>query len=208
MTSRVRDAVLPLAPAAVTVIDQLPVVSWSGVVNAPSTSTATSTGAGFGGGLAPAPTGAPSGGSTYSAATVTLVALVVRPCTGIAPFSNVVPSAGCSMTSVGTWMSGAGTVITICWVCSARLPVSGSVASILNWFLPRRSSTSSDHAPVESADVWRGLPATSTVTVPPGIVVPRRRYAVVSSSTSRVATDGWVTASVGGFAKRSTWTVR
>ena len=50
----VGDVVLPDAPVAVTTIDQRPVVSWSGVLNVPSSATGTSTAAGAGGGLAPA----------------------------------------------------------------------------------------------------------------------------------------------------------
>ena len=76
-------------------IDHFPDVSWSGVVNVPSSATGTVTGAGAGGGDAPgAAAGAPSAGPSYVARTETLVAFVVLPWTGIAPFSAVDPSTG------------------------------------------------------------------------------------------------------------------
>src|SRR5262245_3006656 len=155
--------------------DHLPVVSWSGVVNVPSSATGTVTAAGGAGGEAPgAAAGAPSAGPSYVALTETLVAFVVVPWMGIAPFSTVDPSAGWSTVSVGTSMSANGTVMTIWAVSSDCLPVSGSVAQTLNWFLPRRRSTGRLHVPSAPAVVRVGVPETSIVTVPLGIVVPRR----------------------------------
>ena len=117
----------------------------------------------------------------------------------MAPFSSVIPSAGWSTVNKGASIWANGTVMTTWAVWSGCLPVSGSVASILNWFLPRRRSTSTLQAPVESADAWREPPAASTVTVPPGIVVPLRTYEAVPSSTVIVATAGVVTVIVGGL---------
>ena len=45
-------------------------------------------------------------------------------------------------------------------------------------------------------------------TVAPASVVPRRVYEVMESSTSATAFGGWVTAIVGGLAKRRSWTPR
>ena len=56
---------------------------------------------------------------------------------------------------------------------------------------------------------WYGSrPGVAIETVAPGSVVPSSVYRVVDSSTSMTAVAGWVTAIVGGFAKRRTWTPR
>src|SRR5687767_4625696 len=110
VTARVSAVVLPSGLEAVTVIAQRPVVSSNGVVNVPSSATGTVTGAGTAGGAgvaAPAFTGCD--GPEYTALTTTESALVVRPWTGIAPFSNVAPSAGWSTVRVGASMTRNGT---------------------------------------------------------------------------------------------------
>ena len=64
LTWRVSDVELPDAPVAVTVIDQRPVVSWSGALNVPSSATGSSIGVGAdgGGALGVLVGGVPSGG--------------------------------------------------------------------------------------------------------------------------------------------------
>ncbi len=107
---------------------------------------------------------------------MTVLAFAVVPWTGIAPFSNVAPSAGWSTVRVGASTSGNGTVMTTSTGFSTLLPVSGSVALTLNWFRPRRSSTSADHVPLAVAVARTGWsrPATATDTSAPGSDVPRR----------------------------------
>ena len=56
--------------------------------------------------------------------------------------------------------------------------------------------------PAESAFARASTSAVLIVTEPPGMVVPSSRYDVASSSTSRTATAGSLTAIVGGFEKR------
>src|SRR5690349_10989221 len=203
---------------ALTVIVHWPVVSWSGV--SPVSHDPSVTGIVNGAGPVPPPAGAPlapgvgfglaagagspATGPSYVAVTVTEVAFVARPWTGIAPFSKTVPSAGLSMSSVGPCAWLIGTVITTWAGVSVCLPVSGSVASIVNVFRPRRTSTVALHAPVESADTWRVPPAISIVIVAPGIDLPSNVYEVAVSSSWRVASRGDVIERVGGFAKR--WT--
>ena len=55
---------------------------------------------------------------------------------------------------------------------------------------------------------WNGSswPGVRIDTVAPGSVSPSSVYVVVASSTSMTAVAGWVTAIVGGLAKRRTWT--
>ncbi len=79
-----------------------------------------------------------------------------------------------------------------------------------NWLRPRRRSTSYAHVPSDVAVTWYGCcwPGVTIETVAPGRVVPSSVYLVVDSSTSMTAVVGWVTAIVGGFAKRRTWTPR
>ena len=116
------------APVAVTMIDQRPVVSWSGVLNVPSSATGTVDRAPAAGRRAGAAARRPvrrRAGRRSVAVTETLVAFVVVPWTGIAPFSTVAPSAGWSTVSVGTSMSANGTVMTTWAVSSDCLPVSG-----------------------------------------------------------------------------------
>src|SRR3990170_3626724 len=89
VTVRVSEAVLPSGLDAVIVMAQRPAVSSNGVVKVPSSATGTVTGAGTAGGAgeaAPAPV-AGSAGPEYTALTTTESAFVVRPWTGIAPFS-------------------------------------------------------------------------------------------------------------------------
>ena len=110
-----------------------------------------------------------------AALTVTVLALAVVPWTGIAPFSNVAPSAGWSTVRVGARTSGNGTLMNTSSGCSALFVVCGSMAVTLNWLRPRRSSTSADQVPLADAVVWTGCcrPGTVIETVPPGIDVPR-----------------------------------
>src|SRR5262245_4008489 len=99
--------------------DHLPIVSRSGVVHVPSSGTGTVARVGGAGSEVPVgAAGAPSAGQSYVALTETLVAFVVVPWMGIAPFSTVDPSAGWSTVSVGTSMSANGTVMTI-WAVSS-----------------------------------------------------------------------------------------
>ena len=94
-------------------------------------------------------------------------------------------------------------------VSSECLPVSGSSALTSNWLRPRRRSTGTDQRPVESAVTPYGSrPGVATLTVAPAIVMPRRVYEVMVSSTSTTAAAGSVTATVGGFAKRRSCTPR
>jgi hypothetical protein len=72
----------------------------------------------------------PSDGPSQVARTTTLVAFVVVPSTGIAPFSNVVPSWGWLTVRVGAWITRYGTLMISCTGASACLPVSGSSASM------------------------------------------------------------------------------
>ena len=139
----------------------------------------------------------------------TSVAFVVMPWTGIAPFSKVV--------AVGRLVDREPGDLDLrerhgdddLRGLLGCLPVSGSVASILSTVLAAAEVDSrSSTAPVESADVWRVTPATSIVTVPPGIVVPRRTYEDVASSTRQRRDLGSVTSRVGGLAKRMIWTAR
>ena len=123
-------------------------MSSNGVVNVPSSATATVTGAGaFGGAGGAAPPAGGSAGPEYVALTTTESAFVVRPWTGIAPFSNVAPSAGWSTVRVGASMTRNGTVMNRLTALSDFLPVSGSTAVTSNWLRPRRSSTLAFHFP-------------------------------------------------------------
>ena len=93
-------------------------------------------------------------------------------------------------------------------VFSDVLPVSGSSAPMSNWLRPRRSWTSWVQRPSSSAVARYGCsrPLSRTDTVAPAIDVPRSVNTVASSSTSTTAWAGLVIASVGGFAKRTSWT--
>src|SRR5262245_38681277 len=94
-------------------------------------------------------------------------------------------------------------------VFSERLPVSGSTWLSSSWFRPRRRSDWVAHCPSESAvTLYGSRPGVATDTDALGAEVPRSRYDVEVSSTSSTATDGSVTAIVGGLAKRSSWTDR
>src|SRR5437868_3063911 len=167
---------------------QRPVASWSGlspVLHAPLSATRSVSGAGAGElggaelpGRGDGPPAAAPAGPSYAVVIDTWVALDAVPWTRIAPFSTVVLSPGWSTVSDGASIGRNGTVITIITGVSACLPVSGSVASILNSFLPRTRSTASDHAPVLSADVCRVPPASSTVMVASGMDVPPSVYDV------------------------------
>ncbi len=81
----------------------------------------------------------------------TVAALDVEPRTGIAPFSNWLPSAGESTLRVGASITRNGTVMNTRSVFSDVLPVSGSSALMSNWLRPRRRSTSAVQAPASSA---------------------------------------------------------
>ena len=90
----------------------------------------------------------------------------------------------------------------------ACLPVSGSVAVISNSFRPRRRSTVLLHVPSASAvKMILSGPDVPIEIVAPGIDIPRSVYCVVESSIWVTACAGSVTAIVGGFTKRSSWTV-
>ncbi len=153
-------------------------------------------------------TGDPSAFAVWTALIATDTAFDVVPRTGIAPFSNWEPSAGESRLSVGASMTRKGTVMNTRSVFSDGLPVSGSSALMSNWLRPRRSSTSAVQRPSSSAVTRYGCsrPAASTVIVAPAIEVPRSRKLVVSSFTSMTACGGFVSASVGGFANRTSCT--
>ena len=197
MTLRVSEVVLPSSLEAVTVSDQRPVVSSYGALNVPSSATATLTCAGVGGFFGAV---SPLAGPVYVAWTTTSFALVVVPWTGIAPFSNVAPSAGWSTLSVGVSISRNGTVMKMRFVSSEVFCVVGSRALMSNWLRPRRRSMSAIHAPLVSAVTsigWSQLGETIE-TVAPGIEVPRSTYDVAVSSTSTTAVRGCVTAIVGG----------
>ena len=116
-------------------------------LNVPSSPTFTVSDAGVAGGTGVALSVAlvPVAGPVYVALTTTESAFVVRPCTGIAPFSNVAPSAGWSTVSVGASIARNGTVMKMRMFSSECLPVSGSSALTSNWFRPRRRSTSAVH---------------------------------------------------------------
>src|SRR5687768_17784997 len=101
VTARVNDVVLPSGLEAVTVIAHLPAVSANGALNVPSSPTSTVTGLGSAGGTGVAPPLDVVAGPVYAALTTTEPAFVVRPRTGIAPFSYVALSAGLSTGSVG-----------------------------------------------------------------------------------------------------------
>src|SRR6185369_6857479 len=106
------------------------------------------------------------------------------------------------MLRVGAWIARNGTVIRIVRGVSADLPVSGFVAVTSNWLLPRRSSTSTFHEPSAAAVARYGwaTPGEVITIVEPGVDVPARRYAVVTSSTTMTAWAGLVTARSGALA--------
>src|SRR5206468_11460201 len=97
-------------------------------------------GAGPGGPLGPVlepwlAAGAPLAGPSYVATIETSVAFAAAPSPATATFSNVVPSTGWLMLSVGASVGVNGTVrtpVTGSWAC---LAVSGSVAAILHLVL-------------------------------------------------------------------------
>ena len=170
---RVAPSSLPWL-AAVTVIDQRPAVSSNGVRTCRRRRRRPSTAAERRATGWPRPTRARAArggrrtcrrlarrpartGPRYVALTTTVLAFVVVPATGIAPFSNVAPSAAGRRSG-----SGPGRLEErhrdeeLRRVCPYRLPVSGSVAVMSNWLRPRRRSTSADHCPSGSAVTWTG----------------------------------------------------
>src|SRR3954447_1321208 len=229
-TFLVRVTALPSADVAVTTSCQLPADSSSGESNVPSVPTLTEVGptvgplrTGEAAGSAEAPgtcdaagpapdgatvaTGVPSAFFVWTAFIETLAAFEAEPRTGMAPFSNRAPSAGEATASVGASITRNGTVMKTRSVFSDVLPVAVSSALTSNWFRPRRRSTSTDQRPASSAVTRYGSsrPASFTVTVALGIEVPRSVYEVVSPLTSITACGGFVSAIVGGFAKRTSW---
>ncbi len=197
---------MPSSPTAVTVSVQRPSVRSTAVANLPSSASSTgSAGIGFGVGAAEA-VGSPSAGPTYAASTVTSVASVATPLTGIAPFSTLRPSSGDVSSRVGAATWAKGTVMTISTGASDSLPVLGSTAEARKRFSPRRRSTTVRQAPSFPAMTrtsWR--PGAWIVTSARGTVSPRSVYVVVSSATSVTAAAGSVTAIDGGSENRRSW---